>query len=68
MKMSDEEIPEIPEWANKLSAAFASGEFSMEKATASLNKSIEDIKNGNITYTHDVAPTITYKKRKKWTK
>lgn len=60
--MNDEEVPE---WARKLSSAFASGEFSLEKALADTKKMIENINNGNVTYTHDVAPTITYKKRRK---
>ena len=60
---------EIPEWARKLSAAFASGEFSVEKVIERLAKSIENIENGNFTYLQESPPpTVTYKKRKKWTK
>lgn len=59
---------EIPEWARKMSAAFASGEFSVEKVTDRLTKSIEDIKNGKFTHLQETPPTVTYKKRKKWAK
>ena len=65
MKMSNREIPE---WASKLSSAFASGEFSIEKVTERLTKSIEDIENGKVTLVGDISPTITYKKRRKWKK
>jgi hypothetical protein len=59
---------EISEWARKLSAAFASGESSVEKVTERLAKSIEDMENGKFTYLQETPPTVTYKKRRKWTK
>ena len=49
----------------KLAAAIARGEFSMEKALEDTTKMLEDIKNGNVTFIGDVAPTVTYKKRRK---
>ena len=59
---------EIPEWARKLSAAFASGEFSVEKFIEWSDKTTEDMENGKFTYLQETLPTVTYKKRRKWTK
>jgi hypothetical protein len=67
-KMSKREIPETSELTSKISALFASGEFSMDKAVRDIEKMLENIKNGNVTYTNDVAPVVTYKKRRKWIK
>lgn len=55
----------IPEWAEKLSKTFNTYEFSIEKVTERLTKSIEDIENGNVTYSHNATPVVTYKKRRK---
>lgn len=63
--MSNREIFDIPEWARNLSALFASGEFSEDMAFENLKKMIENIQNGTPTFISDVAPVVTYKKRRK---
>jgi hypothetical protein len=66
--MSEREIPEIPEWARKLSALFASGECSEDNVFENLKKMVENIENGTATFVSEDKPVVTYKKRKKWTK